>query len=100
VAYATAHEVDAIRRTLDKLMKKQYAFNSTMENSLGKLVASVDKLTTKVGVQAPEDMGSNVKGKHTAIGQQGTKPPFVPQHTIHVNKSNSFWRACTTPWSS
>jgi flagellar hook-associated protein FlgK len=57
--YATAVEVDGIRRTLDQFMKRQYASNEAMKKSLDDVLLSLSKLS----VSAVEDKGSSFKGK-------------------------------------
>jgi hypothetical protein len=76
--YATADEVDGIRRTLDKFMKKQDERHDALEGTLDKLLLSLNKLTGQATIPPPEDRGSNVKGKHTAAPQSvkyGDPPP-------------------------
>ena len=63
VAYATADEVDGIRRTLDSFMKTQEQRNLSMENTLDKILGKLDKLSSREGTPIPEDKGSNMKGK-------------------------------------
>jgi len=57
--YATAVEVDGIRRTLDQFMKRQDASNEAMKKSLDDVLLSLSKLS----VSAVEDKGSSFKGK-------------------------------------
>ena len=57
--YATAAEVDGIRRTLDQFMKRQDASNEAMKKSLDDVLLSLSKLS----VSAVEDKGSSFKGK-------------------------------------
>ena len=70
--YATAVEVDGIRRTLDAFMKKQDANNESMKKSLDDVLNSLSKLTTF----SVEDKGSNFKGKKPQNLRSGyTHPP-------------------------
>ena len=71
--YATTAEVNGIRRTLDSFMKDQELRNTSMENTLDKILGKLDKLCldTPPGI---EDKGSNAKSKPV----------------IHTNKSLHF----------
>lgn len=75
--------MDGIRRTLDSFMKKQDAHNDTLGSTLDKFRASLEK-TCKVGIPQVEDMGSNMKGKHT-------NPHAKPANPVrHTHKSTHF----------
>ncbi|CAN6311920.1 unnamed protein product [Urochloa humidicola] len=69
--YASAVELDSIRRTLDQFMKKQEQSNDVLATALDKLAQSVDILGSKLGFGAPEEKGSYYKGK----GQQVSNYP-------------------------
>jgi hypothetical protein len=85
--YATADEVDGIRRTLDKFMKKQDERHDALEGTLDKLLLSLNKLTGQATIPPPEDRGSNVKGKHTAAPHSVKLGSSIPPVGTHVNKS-------------
>lgn len=88
--YATATEVDGIRRTLDKFMKKQDERHDALEGTLDKLLLSLNKLTAQTTVPPPEDMGSNTKGKTIPITNLFKAGPSIPQNSQHINKSLNF----------
>ena len=72
--YATADEVDGIRRTLDSFMKKQEKHNDKMSSTLDKLLVTIDKL-------AVEDKGSSFKGKKP----QETSHFYSHPHSTHAH---------------
>ena len=57
--YATAVEVDGIRRTIDNFMKRQEASNDALKKSLDDVLSSLSKLS----INPVEDKGSSFKGK-------------------------------------
>ena len=71
--YATAVEVDGIRRTLDAFMKKQDASNESMKKSLDDVLNSLSKLTTFT----VEDKGCNFKGKKPQKSKTWFYPPSL-----------------------
>ena len=80
VAYATADEVDGIRRTLDSFMKTQEQCNLSMETTLDKILGKLDKLSSREGTPIPEDKGSNMKSKPVVLTNKSVH--FGPhQHT-------------------
>ena len=102
--YATAVEVNGIRRTLYAFMQKQEERNTSMESTLDKILGKIDKLSTRAGVPFAEDMGSNVKGKPTAH----TNPTFSTYscqacpshqqvHTFWPNTTDKFQTFLHTP---
>jgi len=88
--YATAVEVNGIRRTLDAFMLKQEERNTSMESTLDKILGKIDKLSTRAGVPFAEDMGSNVKGKPTAQTDPRHSVPIHAKPVHHTNKSIHF----------
>jgi hypothetical protein len=68
--YATAVEVDGLRRTLDKFMKDQETQNNSINNSLEKLLKLAEISGAKLQDTTPEDKGSNTKGKNTSASYQ------------------------------
>ena len=93
--YATAVEVDGIRRTLDLFMKEQKQQNDSITESLDE----IRQLLTKPPVSVfPEDKGSTIKGK----GVPKTHPPPPIGHThrsIHMG-SNSVMAHIYDPHAS
>lgn len=84
--FATAVEVDGLRRTLDQFMKKQDQHNTLLAQSIEKLTATVNQLVAERGSLTPEDKGSAVKGNevHTPDPQFLPKPS---QPILNINKS-------------
>jgi hypothetical protein len=61
--YATVVEVNGIRRTLDSFMKTQEQRNTSMEQTLDKIVGKLDKLFYTDTPPEVEDKSSTVKSK-------------------------------------
>lgn len=78
--FATATEVDGIRRTLDEFMKTQDQVNQSIKDSLNKILQRFST-TPQSGIPLPEDKGSSMKGKG-----QPAQPPPIPFH--HAQSSN------------
>ena len=102
--YATAVEVDGIRRTLDAFMKKQDANNESMKKSLDDVLNSLSKLTTF----SVEDKGSNFKGKKPQNLRSGyTHPPsnhgqdYYPEEIDYQMHEHHFveYDMVDCPWS-
>lgn len=74
VAYATAVEVDAIRRTVDQLIKKHDQTTSELQANMDKILLFMQS-TQIQQQQLPEDKGSTMKGK-----DQSPHTPVVQQH--------------------
>lgn len=77
VAYATAVEVDAIRRTVDQLIKKQDQTTVEIQANMDKILQFMQ--TIQIQQQLPEDRGSTVKGKEI--------PPSTPVAQPHPHTS-------------
>lgn len=81
--FASAMEVDGIRRTLDMFMKQQEASNKKFQAGIDQILSFINNPPV-----LPEDKGSNVKGKNIP---PSPTPQFtvVPQHKnfahIHGN---------------
>jgi hypothetical protein len=87
--YATAEEVDGIRRTLDSFMKKQDEHNDSMESTLERILGCIEKLS-RAGIPIAEDMGSNAKGKKNAHIDPQHSVPVNAKPVQHTNKSIHF----------
>jgi hypothetical protein len=85
--YATAVEVDGLRRTFDSFMKKQDQHNDTMAVNLDKIMSYMTQVAAKVGVPNMEDKGSNVKANELSEGFAPQKPPPRPRVEFQLNKS-------------
>ena len=95
--FATATEVDGLRRTLDEFMKNQDDVNQSIKSSLDKILSQFT-INPQMGVPAPEDKGSNIKGKEqVAPPPQFQFPhphnsnwPRHPQHQHHYKHPSQF----------
>jgi hypothetical protein len=90
--YATAVEVDGIRRTLDKFMKDQETQNSNMNSSLDKLLRLAEISGAKLQDTTAEDKGSNTKGKNTSTSYQVPqlrKPDSYMQKKVNFAATSS-----------
>ena len=95
--FATATEVDGLRRTLDEFMKTQDDVNQSIKSSLDKILSQFT-INPQMGVPAPEDKGSNIKGKEqVAPPPQFQFPhphnsnwPRHPQHQHHYKHPSQF----------
>lgn len=78
--YATAVEVDGIRRTLDSFMKKQDASNDAMKKGLEDVLATI----TKLGISQAQDKSSSYKGKKPQTTRHFYSPPHSTQVQFHL----------------
>lgn len=85
--YATAVEVDGIRRTLDIFMKQQEVQNEKLSASLDQLMASMSKVAAKVGISSLEDQASAVKGKKVANNHDLKHVPPETDFTFQAHRS-------------
>ena len=69
-AYATATEVNGIRRTLDEFMKTQDQQNERVQKNFDDLFLAIQKITGQPSGELPEDKGSTVKVKNKQVYQQ------------------------------
>jgi len=81
--YATAVEVNGIRRTLDSFMKTQEQCNTSMEQTLDKIVGKLDKLFYTDTPPEVEDKSSTVKSKPAVHTNRSLHfgPPQHPNYT-------------------
>lgn len=71
--FASAAEVDGIRRTLDVFMKQQEATNQKLHAGFDKIMSMMNNPPVQVSPPLPEDKGSNYRGKNV-------QTPSVLQH--------------------
>lgn len=67
IQFATADEVDGIRRTLDEFMKTQEAHNQAVQKNFDQLMGYLHKLAAQPSLPSAEDKGSNFKGNPLPI---------------------------------
>lgn len=79
--FATADEVDGIRRTLDMFMKKQEVTNQKLQTGIGQILALINNPPVQHQTTLPEDKGSTIKGKNIQFHsvQQPLGPVYVKQ---------------------
>jgi hypothetical protein len=95
--YASADEVDGLRRSFDSFVQKQEHHNDTMALNLDQIMSYMTRVAAKVGVVQLEDKGSNYKAagfsednapKNTPnprVDLQTHKSVYVPEgnHSAH-----------------
>jgi hypothetical protein len=85
--YATATEVDGLRRTVDNFMKNQEQRNETMALNLDQIMSYMSIIGAQVGVQQIEDKGSNVKGNDTFTALSQGQNGFTKESHAHMHQS-------------
>ena len=86
-AYATATEVNGIRRTLDEFMKTQDQQNERVQKNFDDLFLAIQKITGQPSGELPEDKGSTVKVKNKQVYQQPN--PTFRHHRSQIGGPNS-----------
>lgn len=67
--FATATEVDGIRRTLDSFMKKQEDHNRQLNSMFDQVMSYLTKMADKSNTVIVEDASSNINGTHPSAPQ-------------------------------
>jgi len=82
--FATATEVDGIRRTLDSFMKQQEDHNHQLNSKFYQVMSYLTKMADKSNTVIVEDASSNINETHPSAPQNFGQ---VRPTNLHLHKS-------------